>query len=181
MKNFNKLAIILFTGLTIMFSSCSSDSDSNGGGGSGPATGAYIKANVAGSDFLAQGDLATGTFNGNALIVGGSSITGKSLNIQLYGINTALTTGTYAINAANNDETYNGGLTYSDVNTSTFSVKNYSSLNCDNNVGTLEITFIDATKVEGTFSCKGKEVKENEACDGATIDVTNGSFRILRN
>lgn len=179
MKNFNKLAIILITGLTIMFSSCSSDSSS--GGGSGPATGAFIKANAAGSSFLAEGALAGGTFTESGMSIAGSSITGKSLSIQLYGISAPLAVGTYNINATNTGNDYTGGVTYSLVNTTTFSSVSYSSINCDNSVGTLEITLIDATKVEGTFSCKAKEVKENEACDGATINITNGSFRILKN
>ncbi|MGV9004816.1 hypothetical protein [Flavobacterium sp.] len=178
MKNFNKLAIILFTGLTLALSSCSSDS--SGGGSAGPATGAYIKANVGGNNFLAEGNLAAGTFNESALNIGGSTITGQSLNIQLYGISTLLTKGTYNINATNIGDVYTGGATYSDVNTSNFSVVSYSSINCDNAVGTLEITYIDANKVEGTFSCKGKEVKQDESCDGATININDGSFRIIR-
>ena len=181
MKNFNKLAIILFTGLTIMFSSCSSDSDSNGGGGSGPATGAYIKANVAGSGFLAEGNLAAGTFTDTGMSISGSTITGKSLMLQFYNISSNLTTGTYNINATNTGNQYTGGVTYNDVNTSTFSVVSYSSINCDNSNGTLTITYIDATKIEGTFSCTAKEVKESEACDGATKSITSGSFRILKN
>ena len=180
MKNFNKLAIILFTGLTIMFSSCSSDS-SSGGGSTGPATGAYIKAKVGSSSFLAEGSLAGGTFTESGMSISGSSITGKSLMLQFYNIASVLAPGTYNISAANDDNSYTGGVTYNDVNTSNFSVLSYSSENCDNSVGTLIITYVDAAKIEGTFSCKAKEVKENEACDGATINIANGSFRILKN
>lgn len=180
MKNFNKLAIILFTGLSVIFNSCSSDS-SIGGGSTGPATGGYIKAKAAGSDFLAQGAMFTGTFNDNALNIVGSSTTGKGLNIQLYGIGAALATGTtYNMNATNESDSYTGSITLTDVNLSTFTSTVYNSLNCDNANGTLTITVNDATKIEGTFSCTAKEVKANEACDGATKSITSGSFRVLK-
>ena len=179
MKNFNKLAIILFTGLSVIFSSCSSSDD--GGGSAGPATGGYIKANAAGSDFLAQGAMFTGTFNDNALNLVGSSTTGKGMNLQLYGIDAALAVGTaYNMNATNESNSYTGSITLTDVNLSTFTSTVYNSLNCDNANGTLTITVNDATKIEGTFSCTAKEVKANEACDGATKSITNGSFRVLK-
>jgi hypothetical protein len=38
---------------------------------------------------------------------------------------------------------------------------------------------MDDTKIEGTFSFVGKEVKEDETCDGGTKNVTNGSFRLV--
>lgn len=176
MKTINKFVLILFTSISVLLSSCSK---SDSGGSSIPATGSYIQANVAGSDFQSSGDFISGTFTSTALNISGASTTGKSINIQLYPLSGAtLTTGTYNINSTSADS---GGLTFIDVNTSTFSVVTYSSVNCDNSVGTLEITYIDANKVEGTFSCTAKEVKEDESCNGGTKNITNGSFRLLLN
>jgi hypothetical protein len=83
------------------------------------------------------------------------------------------------MNATQNTDIAVGSITYTDVNTSTFAVTPYNSLNCENTNGTLEITFMDDTKIEGTFSFVGKEVKEDETCDGGTKNVTNGSFRLV--
>jgi hypothetical protein len=54
----------------------------------------------------------------------------------------------------------------------------YSSDICTNTNGTLQVTHSDATKIEGTFSFTGKEVREGEDCSGGTKNVTNGSFRL---
>ncbi len=105
-------------------------------------------------------------------------MTGKSIDIQLYAVDGTLETGTYNVNSTNEDDGYVGSLTYVEVNLSTFAVGTYSSMNCDNANGTITITFIDATKIEGTFSFTGKEVKEDESCSGTTKNITNGSFRL---
>ena len=46
-------------------------------------------------------------------------------------------------------------------------------------VESLETTELSEVKIEGTFSFVGKEVKEDETCDGGTKNVTNGSFRLV--
>lgn len=176
MKNFNKLSAILLMSLSVLSISCSSDSD--GGGGSGPATGGFIKAKVAGDNFQSDDMTTVGTYNSGAMVLQGTTLDGKSVTIQLYAIDGSLETGTYNMNATNESDAYTGSLNYAAVNLSTFTTQSYNSVNCENATGTLEITFIDATKIEGKFSFVGKEVKIDETCDGATKNVTNGSFRL---
>ncbi len=176
MKNFNKFSAILLMSLSVLSISCSSDSD--GGGGSGPATGGFIKAKVAGANFQSDDLTTVGTYNSGAMVLQGTTVDGKSVTIQLYAIDGSLETGTYNMNATNENDAYTGSLNYATVNLSTFTTQSYNSVNCENATGTLEVTFIDATKIEGTFSFVGKEVKMDETCDGATKNVTNGSFRL---
>jgi hypothetical protein len=176
MKNFNKFSAILLLSLSVLSISCSSDSD--GGGGSGPATGGFIKAKVAGANFQSDDMTTVGTYNSGAMVLQGTTLDGKSVTIQLYAIDGSLETGTYNMNATNENDAYTGSLNYATVNLNTFTTQSYNSLNCENATGTLEVTFIDATKIEGTFSFVGKEVKMDESCNGATKNVTNGSFRL---
>lgn len=177
MKTIKKFGIALLV-VTSILTSCSSDDSSGGSGFSGPATGTFIKAKAAGSNFLAEGQLAVGNYSNGALVLTGSSTTGKNIGIQLYSMTSSLAVGTYNMNATQDGNVSTGNLQFTDVNMSTFAVTPYSSVNCDNATGTLEITFIDATKIEGTFSFVGKEVMESEACTGGTKNITNGSFRL---
>lgn len=162
--------------LSVFSISCSSDSDS--GGGSGPATGGFVKAKVDGANFQSDDMTTAGTYSNGALVLQGTTLDGRSVIIQLYAIDGTLETGTYNMNATNDSDAYTGGLNYATVNLNTFATQSYNSGNCDNANGTLEVTFIDATKVEGTFSFVGKEVKMDESCDGGTKNITNGSFRL---
>jgi len=178
MKTIKHFSFAIVLALTTILSSCSSDSGSGGGGFSGPATGSFVKANAAGSSFLSEGSFTTGGFNSGNLVMQGTTMTGKSVQIQLYAVDGTLETGTYNVNSTNTDDTHVGSLTFVEVNTSTLSAVAYSSMNCDNANGTITITFVDATKIEGTFSFVGKEVKEDETCNGGTKNVSNGSFRL---
>ncbi len=178
MKTLKQLGIVLTIALSTILSSCSSDSDGGGGGFSGPATGTFIKAKTAGSNFLAEGSFANGGFASGNLVLSGSSATGKSVGIQLYALDGTLEVGTYDVSALNESDANTGNLTFIDVNTSTFAVSTYNSAFCDNANGTIEITFIDASKIEGTFSFVGKEVLPDDNCSGGTKNITNGSFRL---
>lgn len=175
MKTLNKLKIVLFLLITVTVSSCSSDDD---GGGSGPATGGFIKSKVAGDNFQSDDLTTVGTYNSGAMVLQGTTLDGKSVTIQLYALDGSLETGTYNMNATNANDAYTGSLNYATVDLNTFTTQSYNSVNCENADGTLEITFIDATKIEGTFSFVGKEVKMDESCNGATKNVTDGSFRL---
>ncbi|WP_298120399.1 hypothetical protein [Flavobacterium sp.] len=180
MKKLNKFGFILFLAVTSILSSCSSDdSDGGSGGFSGPSTGTFVKAKIGSTNLLAEGDYANGGYNsGNLVLQGFSTTTGKSVNIQLYAIDGSLEVGTYAMDLSNNEDNYVGSLSLIDVDINSMSTKTYNSSFCDDSNGTLEITFIDATKIEGTFSFKGKELLESEDCSGGTKNVTNGSFRL---
>lgn len=179
MKTIKQFGFALAIIFSLTLSSCGGSDDNGGGGFSGPATGNFIKAKVGGSNFLSEGQFAVGNYTSGAMVLTGSSTTGKNIGIQLYSTTGSLAVGTYNMNATQDSDIAVGSITYTDVNTSTFSVTPYNSLNCENTNGTLEITFMDATKIEGTFSFVGKEVKEDETCDGGTKNVTNGSFRLV--
>lgn len=178
MKTLKLFGLVLTTTLSTLFISCSSDGGDGGGGFSGPSTGTFVKAKVGGTNILAEGDYANGGYNSGNLVLQGFSLTGQSVNIQLYALDGTLDVGTYNVSSTNTDDTYVGGLSLIDINLDTMSSLTYSSQICDNTSGTVEITFVDATKIEGTFSFTGKEVREGDDCSGATKNVTNGSFRL---
>ncbi len=178
MKTIKQVGFALTLFLGAVMSSCSSSSSDGGGGFSGPTTGTFLKANVAGTSILAEGQFAAGAYQSGNLAIQGTSTSGKSVDIQLYALDGSLEVGTYNVSASNNEEVYVGSLSLIDVNTSTFTSTTYNSLFCENASGTVQITFIDNTKIEGTFSFTGKEVKENEDCSGGTKNVTEGSFRL---
>lgn len=178
MKTMKKISIVLTLVLGSFLNSCSSSDDGGGGGFSGPATGTFVKAKPGGSNFLAEGSFASGDYSSGNLVLTGTSSTGKSIGIQLYALDGTLEVGTYDVGALSNSSAYTGNLTYIDVNTSTFAVVTYNSAFCDSSTGTIEITYVDANKIEGTFSFEGKEVRDGDDCSGSTKNVTNGSFRI---
>jgi len=179
MKTMKQFGIAMVITLTTLLTSCSSSDDGgNGGGFSGPASGSFVKAKPGGSNFLAEGTFASGAYSSGNLVLTGTSTTGKSIGIQLYALDGTLDVGTYDVGASSNSSAYAGNLTYIDVNTSTFAVVTYNSAFCDTSTGTIEVTFVDATKIEGTFSFQGKEVRDGDDCSGTTKNVTNGSFRI---
>nr|WP_294774162.1 DUF6252 family protein [uncultured Flavobacterium sp.] len=178
MKKLKIFGVVLTTALSTLFISCSSDDGGSGGGFSGPSTGTFVKAKPGGSNFLAEGTFASGAYSSGNLVLTGTSTTGKSIGIQLYALDGTLDVGTYDVGALSNSSAYTGNLTYIDVNTSTFEVVTYNSAFCDSSTGTIEITFVDANKIEGTFSFEGKEVRDGDDCSGSTKNVTNGSFRI---
>ena len=178
MKTMKQFGIALAIALTTLFTSCSSDDGGGSGGFSGPSTGTFVKAKAGGSNFLAEGTFTSGAYSSGNLVLTGTSTTGKSVGIQLYALDGTLDVGTYDVGALSNSSAYTGNLTYIDVNTSTFAVVTYNSAFCDTSTGTIEITFVDANKIEGTFSFEGKEVRDGDDCSGSTKNVTNGSFRI---
>lgn len=178
MKALKHFGLSLTMALSTLFISCSSDDNGGGGGFSGPSSGTFIKAKAGGSNFMAEGTFASGGFSSGNLVLTGTTTTGKSIGIQLYALDGTLDVGTYDVGALSNNSAYTGNLTYIDVNTSTFAVVTYNSVFCDSSTGTIEITYVDANKIEGTFSFNGKEVREGEDCSGSTKNVTNGSFRL---
>ncbi|WP_162127270.1 DUF6252 family protein [Flavobacterium phycosphaerae] len=178
MKTSKQFGLALLLSLTALVTSCSSSDSSGGGGFSGPATGTFVKAKVDGSAVLAEGQFANGGYNSGNLVLQGFSLEGKSVNIQIYALDGTLDVGTYDLSEANSEDVVVGGLSLIDVNTSTMSSTTYSSNFCSSSTGSVQITFVDDTKIEGTFSFNGKEVKENDDCSGGTKSVTEGSFRL---
>lgn len=170
MKNLNKLGIILFVVVATLFTSCSSDD--NGGGGGNAALGT-IKAKIGSSNFtsISQGTFASILDNGSFqnLSIGGSDITGKTIQIMIIGANIA--PGTYQISDTDNDYTASG--VYSEVDLGTSTAQAWGSpYDGGGNSGSVVITSLTSTNVQGTFSFTGK----SEA--GTTKSITNGSFNV---
>ena len=146
--------------------SCSSD-DNGGSGGSTP-NGTYIKGTVDGTQFVTysvQGfsaGVATSINSGASRMInitGSNDMNGTtSFTINLMGINS---TGTYQINPD------------SDSVMAFVSGVSYDTSNCAGATGTINITTLNDTKIEGTFNFTGKD---DENCS-ATKTVTAGSFR----
>lgn len=176
MKTIKQISIAFAFALISTLSSCSSDS---GSGGSGPASGSFVNAKVAGSNFSATGSLAIGNYASGNLVLQGTTAAGKSIAINLYAFDGTLETGTYNVSDTSTDDTHTGSLSFIEVNTGTMTSITYNSAICTNASGTITITFIDATKIEGTFSFTGKELRDGDDCSGATKNVTNGSFRLV--
>jgi len=163
-KLFGKLTI---AALTLLFISCSGDD--NGGGGS--SSGGFVKAKVDGANFSSTSQFVVTVLGEGNLVLQGALANGTSIAINVFAFDGTLETGTYNVGFSNNSEQYTGSLSYNVFSGTTATV--YSSLGCDNGTGTVEITAIDADKVEGTFSFDGREI---EACS-STKSVTNGTFR----
>lgn len=174
-KRFLGLSII--AGMATMVLSCGGSSDDGGGGFSGPSTGTFVKAKTAGANFLAEGQYANGGVSSGNLVLQGISMTGKSINIQLYCNDGSIDVASYNANDSQNSDAYVASLSYIEINTSTMTSITYSSLFCENANGSIEITTSNSDKIEGTFSFIGKEVRENDDCSGGTKNITNGSFR----
>lgn len=175
MKKVNKFCVlILVTSLSLFHSSCSKDDDN--AGFSGPTTGNFLKSNFDGTTFLAEGNAAIGFFTSNSLNLSGVNTSGKNVGISLQSIDD-LEVGTYNLGKTQ-PANYGGALFLTDINTSTFAMTTFSSAECDGAIGTLEITTISSSKIEGTFSFTGKEILQDNSCGTASKIVSNGSFRI---
>ena len=90
---------------------------------------------------------------------------GNSIAINLLGITA---TGTYTLNADSDSV-----IAY----TPPTGEAAYGTGGCSGASGTMNVTFIDNDKIEGTFSFTGKDVNNCET--SATKTVTNGSFRCI--
>lgn len=170
MKTFKTISKVAIIALTVILSSCSNDSSSS----STPATpsGSYITATVDGASFsssIAGISTASGSKSGSGeftlIQVLGSDINSNSIAINLLGITT---TGTYTLNSDSGSV-----IAY----TPPTGGAAYGTGGCPGAAGTMIVTFLDDTKIEGTFSFNGKDV--DNCATSATKTVTNGSFRCV--
>lgn len=168
MKTFKSISKLVLVALTVVLSSCSKDDDN---AAPAPATpsGSYITAKVDGADFSSIiFGVSTATANrigtGQDLLITvlGGDLASNSISINLLGISAP---GTYPLNPSLDGTTI--GYVSSSAATS------WDTGNCDAS-GTLTITTLDNTKIEGTFSYVGKD---GENCTAAGKNITNGSFR----
>lgn len=160
-----------FIALALAFISCNKDDDSVAASVvNTPNNPSYITAKVDGGDFssiifgtsTAQ-CTRVGTGSEQLITILGADMQANSITIALWGVGS---TGEIAINQNTNSfgnySPGSGGVAYA------------SSAECDNASGTINVTYIDATKVEGTFSFTGVNT---DNCSGGSKSVTEGSFR----
>lgn len=152
-------------------SSCSKDDDNNNyvPVNQTPNNASYITGKVDGADFST---IIFGTSTAQSTRVGagdstqttvfGGDLAANSITISLWNVNS---TGTYTIN--NESESV---LNYSPGSGGVA----YSTGECAGATGTVTVTYLDATKIEGTFSFEGIDT---ENCAGGHKTVTEGSFR----
>jgi hypothetical protein len=166
MKNVNKLSLILFLAIAGILTSCSSDSSSGSGG---PATGSYITAKVDGASYTtvingvsAASASRSGSGASTLIMVLGSNLTSNSVSINLFGVTAP---GTYTVNSSSDSV-----MSYVEASSSIA----YGTGICDGSTGTITVTTLTDTKIEGTFSFSGKD---GENCASAAKSITNGSFR----
>lgn len=156
MKKLSYLFLVLFS---LSFIACSSDDDSSGDGGEDSL---YIKYTVNGVNY----DFEPATITSlQKLIMGEQEINSVYNRISLW-MPVTPTVGSHAItdetpNDTNLETLHNAELWVGD---STYTATS----------GTLVVTEMDSEYLKGTFTFTGED--EN----GATVSVTNGSFRAYR-
>ncbi|HEY0092176.1 MAG TPA: DUF6252 family protein [Flavobacterium sp.] len=173
MKAFKSLTKFSVVAVFLIVAGCSSDDDDNNTPTPTPSTpnGTYLKGKVDGTSWQSlelQGQslavaVTSGEGTGRLIMINGSGdINGSdSMVINLLGIDAP---GTYTINSDSDSV-----LAY--VNTATET--SYDTSDCSGATGTVTITTINTTKVEGTFSFVGKV---DEDCS-QTKTIAEGQFR----
>lgn len=163
MKTIQQLRLA-FTALLLTLSSCSSDESDSAIQTSDMAT--YIFATVNGESFKTfelNGFLSAQTANSDSRII----ITGMDQNqngMTIY-LSDITQMGTYTISAENFLNRIGYGNDASGVTVS-------STADCDGVTGTIIVTALTDTKIEGTFEL----IANNDECTAQT-SVTQGSFR----
>lgn len=176
MKKIKNLSLVFAMIVAATVSSCSKDDD-NGGGLSTPA-GGFIQAKIDGATFQATGAYVIAQYDSGSFQIAGVKTDGTTLNVNVGTGATGLEAGkTYNLSSTNDPSSSNyfGSMYYAIISGGT--ADTYNSAACDNTEGTLKITSVTATQIEGTFSYKGKKVSDD--CSGGVKNVTEGSFRAL--
>jgi hypothetical protein len=169
MKKFYNTALALLVLFSFIATSCGNDDEPQTTTPAPLPSGSYIQGKVDGVDFsssiMGQSTALasrTGTGDRTLITVQGTNLETNTMIISMMGITT---TGTYTVDAED-DGTL---MAYFGTSENT----SYDTSNCAGATGTLNVTFIDDTKVEGTFNFIGKD---DENCSRSKI-VTEGSFR----
>jgi uncharacterized protein DUF6252 len=171
MKTFQTFGKLFLTASAVLLSACSSDDNNNGtpvNPNPVPANASYVKGKVDGASFTSLifgTSTATcsrsGTGSGAYITILGGDMAANSITVYLHGI---ATVGTHTVNSGTDSL-----LNYS-PGSGEFA---YNTGNCDAASGTINITAVDETHIEGTFSFVGKDTED---CS-ATKTITEGSFK----
>jgi hypothetical protein len=150
--------------IALALASCGSDDNGTGTGGN---SGSFLQGKVDGSQFKAQVmnqstvvAIRQGSGDNTLIQITGADASANAMNVILYGVTA---TGTYQVNPDTNNV-----LAYT-----TSSSASYDTGECSGATGTITVTTLTDTKVEGTFTFTGKS--EENAC--AAKSVTEGKFR----
>jgi len=171
LQNITKTLLIATSFFAV--ASCSKDDDNNNQVPVTPvpANTSFVTATVDGAAFtsiLFGTSIASASRSGSGdmtlIQVLGSNFSADNIALNLLGITT---TGTYTI-----DPSLDGSVMAFTPGSGGVS---YSTGECSGSGGTLIVTAIDNTKIEGTFSFTGKDVDNCES--SATKTVTNGTFK----
>ena len=182
MKTIKRLSVVFALIVAATISSCGGSDDDAAPVVSIPANGTYINATVDGAPFTtviagqSTGGIATRGGSGatSVILVSGTSVNlatmaTQSINISLIGVNAV---GTFNVNnSSTTNQSYMSLITTAGAVAGTEVV--YDTATCSGATGTVIITSLSATKVEGTFSFTGKK---SGACS-MTKTITAGSFR----
>lgn len=168
MKKIHKTGLAFMTVILVALAASCSGDDSDGVNNNTPS-GAYVHGKVDGVQFetvTVQGLTSvyatrSGTGEDTQMIVMGSDMNGNALGLTTHGINA---TGTYELNDLQ------AVMLYTDASAD---ITYDTSDDCDGTEGTLTITHLDDTKIEGTFEFTGKH---DENCTQSKT-ITEGSFR----
>ena len=177
MKTIKRLSVVFALIVAATISSCGGSDDEADPIIAIPATGSFINATADGAAFttvifgqsIAQAS-TIGTGAGRLITVTGSTVdianptNSRTIVISLVGISS---TGVYTLNQTSNVDSV---LSYA-VGTGS-ALQAYSTGDCAGATGTVTISGISATQIDGTFSFTGK----NDGCAG-TKSVTGGAFR----
>ncbi|GEM_PF-1400355 len=171
MKPFRKFSFLLIglIGMSVLFNSCRDDDDAGDGG---DASGGTIKAKVSGSEFKADGQLATATYvsQGKMLTIYGTDMNGRAVQIIINNYDSS--TGTWKI--PNGTGSIGVVASYIEANTSGAQtwVAPYEG---SGEIGEVKISEFSASgSVKGTFSFKARKQNDNTSFK----EVNEGSFNL---
>jgi len=172
MKTLQTVGKSLLVASLIFLASCNKDDDAPAiYNPVAPANASYVTAKVDGADFstLVFGTSTascsrSGSGSNNQITILGADLSANSITIALFGVTA---TGTYTVN-----NTTDSVLNYSPGSGEIA----YTTGICQAGTGTIIVTALDETHIEGTFSFTGKD-GENCGDNGGIKTVTQGVFK----
>ena len=158
-----RFSLVVSTVVFTLLAGCSKDSNNDGGTNPTPTTSYFMKATADGSAFTASEATCIAVRNMGLVAVSGSQVLGstRQISITLFSPEAGATYDLGSLGSFNT-ATLVLGTTANDV---------YSVTPLSGSSGTVTVTKLDATAIEGTFSFTAANP------EGASKQVTNGSFR----
>lgn len=177
-KIIKKVKLVVLFAFVALFSACSRNNGTPDPGNSAGPAGSFITTKIEGANYSSAKTALSSTIASRqgsgastfiSLLGVSTTSTGsltESITINLLGITAP---GTYALTLANKDT---ASLGYSYAPTGGTAI-GYSTGDCSASTGTIVITSLSSTQIEGTFTCTTKKVT---TCD-VTKTFAEGSFK----